>query len=104
MVYYLDNFLNFKDAPNENYARELMELFFTPSESTFSYFAATRQYLEQHGRPVAFYSDKNSIFKVNIKQALTDSGGVVAHAAKRLGMRRTTLVEKLRKYGLQRQT
>jgi sigma-54 specific flagellar transcriptional regulator A len=37
-----------------------------------------------------------------IKQALNDSGGVVAHAAKRLGMRRTTLVEKLRKYGLQR--
>jgi len=37
-----------------------------------------------------------------IKQALTDSSGVVAHAAKRLGMRRTTLVEKLRKYGLQR--
>jgi hypothetical protein len=26
MVYYLDNFLNFKDAPNENYARELLEL------------------------------------------------------------------------------
>jgi len=39
-----------------------------------------------------------------IKQALTDSGGIVAHAAKRLGMRRTTLVEKLRKYGLQRQS
>ncbi|MGB5338177.1 MAG: sigma-54 dependent transcriptional regulator [Gammaproteobacteria bacterium] len=39
-----------------------------------------------------------------IKQALADSGGVVAHAAKRLGMRRTTLVEKLRKYGLQRNT
>ncbi|MBU2478293.1 MAG: sigma-54 dependent transcriptional regulator, partial [Gammaproteobacteria bacterium] len=37
-----------------------------------------------------------------IKQALDDAGGVVAHAAKRLGMRRTTLVEKLRKYGLQR--
>jgi sigma-54 specific flagellar transcriptional regulator A len=37
-----------------------------------------------------------------IRQALEDAGGVVAHAAKRLGMRRTTLVEKLRKYGLQR--
>ena len=37
-----------------------------------------------------------------IRQALEESGGVVAHAAKRLGMRRTTLVEKLRKYGLQR--
>ncbi len=37
-----------------------------------------------------------------IQQALTESGGVVAHAAERLRMRRTTLVEKLRKYGLQR--
>jgi sigma-54 specific flagellar transcriptional regulator A len=44
-----------------------------------------------------------SALEVNyIKQALHDTGGVVAHAAKRLGMRRTTLVEKLRKYGLQR--
>lgn len=37
-----------------------------------------------------------------IQQALEDSGGVVAHAANRLKLRRTTLVEKLRKYGLQR--
>jgi len=37
-----------------------------------------------------------------IKQALDEAGGVVAHAAKKLNMRRTTLVEKLRKYGLQR--
>ncbi len=37
-----------------------------------------------------------------IRQALDDANGIVAQAAKRLGMRRTTLVEKLRKYGLQR--
>jgi sigma-54 specific flagellar transcriptional regulator A len=37
-----------------------------------------------------------------IKQALAQSSGVVAHAAKLLNTRRTTLVEKLRKYGLQR--
>lgn len=37
-----------------------------------------------------------------IKQALDESDGVVAHAAKSLKMRRTTLVEKLRKYGIQR--
>ncbi|WP_255722506.1 sigma-54 dependent transcriptional regulator [Ectothiorhodospira lacustris] len=37
-----------------------------------------------------------------IRQALDRSGGVVAHAAKLLGMRRTTLVEKMRKYGVQR--
>lgn len=37
-----------------------------------------------------------------IKQALDECNGVVAHAANLLKMRRTTLVEKLRKYGLQR--
>lgn len=36
-----------------------------------------------------------------IRQALNECNGVVAHAAKRLNMRRTTLVEKLRKYDLQ---
>ena len=38
-----------------------------------------------------------------IRQALAQSAGVVAHAAKLLNTRRTTLVEKLRKYGLQRE-
>ena len=37
-----------------------------------------------------------------IKQALDECDGVVAHAAKRLNMRRTTLVEKMRKYDFQR--
>ena len=35
-----------------------------------------------------------------IRQALNEANGVVAHAAKLLNMRRTTLVEKLRKYGI----
>jgi sigma-54 specific flagellar transcriptional regulator A len=39
-----------------------------------------------------------------IRQALDQSGGIVAHAAKLLNTRRTTLVEKLRKYGLARDT
>lgn len=37
-----------------------------------------------------------------IQQALAESGWVVAHAAKRLQMGRTTLVEKMRKFGLNR--
>jgi len=37
-----------------------------------------------------------------IRQALNECKGVVAHAAKRLNMRRTTLVEKLRKHEFQR--
>ncbi len=36
-----------------------------------------------------------------IRQALDECNGVVAHAAKRLNMRRTTLVEKLRKFDLE---
>jgi transposase len=53
---------------------KLMELYFTPGETTFGYFAATQRYLSRYGKPVAFYSDKNSIFKVNIKNALTGNG------------------------------
>ncbi|RQU58761.1 ISNCY family transposase [Burkholderia cenocepacia] len=41
----------------------LMMLHFTQTESTFSYFEATRAYLERHGKPVAFYSDKYSVFR-----------------------------------------
>ena len=37
-----------------------------------------------------------------IEQALTDAGGVVARAADRLNIRRTTLVEKMRKYDMHR--
>jgi hypothetical protein len=42
----------------------LMELRFVKSESAFDYFTSTRAYLERHGKPVAFYSDKHSIFRV----------------------------------------
>lgn len=37
-----------------------------------------------------------------LRAALDQAGGVVAHAAPLLGLRRTTLVEKLRKYGIDR--
>jgi sigma-54 specific flagellar transcriptional regulator A len=44
----------------------------------------------------------NKLEYMLIKQALEAAGGVVAHAAKRLKMGRTTLVEKMRKFDLQR--
>ncbi len=52
----------------------IMELLFTPTETTFSYLRATRQYLAEYGKPIAFYSDRHSIFKINIKNALTGTG------------------------------
>ncbi|ASL42171.1 hypothetical protein bAD24_I01685 [Burkholderia sp. AD24] len=42
----------------------LMALHFTATESTFSYFEATRGYLARYGKPVAFYSDKASVFRI----------------------------------------
>ncbi|NKC13578.1 MAG: AAA domain-containing protein [Gammaproteobacteria bacterium] len=44
----------------------------------------------------------NTMERNLITQALDETAWVVAHAAKRLGMGRTTLVEKMRKHGLNR--
>jgi hypothetical protein len=52
----------------------IMHLNFTRSESTFSYFQATRAYIEEHGKPMAFYSDKAGIFRVNKKDAAGGRG------------------------------
>jgi transposase len=55
---------------------KLMELRFVVSESAFDYFAATESYLGRHGKPVAFYSDKHSIFRVSQEGASGRAGGV----------------------------
>src|SRR6266853_1137482 len=52
----------------------LMQLRFVASESAFDYFRTTRAYLEAHGKPVAFYSDKHGIFRVNSKDAAGGEG------------------------------
>ena len=46
----------------------LMVVRFTGAESTFAYFEATREHIEHYGKPLAFYSDKASIFRVNKKR------------------------------------
>ena len=48
----------------EDATSRLMTLHFTATESTFSYFEATRAYIERHGKPVTFHSDKASVFYV----------------------------------------
>jgi winged helix-turn helix protein len=52
----------------------LMQLRFVTSESAFDYFRTTRAYLEEHGKPVAFYSDKHGTFRVNRKEAAGGEG------------------------------
>jgi len=44
---------------------KLMQLRFVSSESTSSYFDCLRGYLDAHGCPVAFYSDKYTVFRIN---------------------------------------
>jgi hypothetical protein len=51
-----------------------MQLRFVPSESAFTYFEALQGYLESHGCPVAFYSDRHSIFRVTRKNAKGGQG------------------------------
>ncbi|SNT13251.1 Helix-turn-helix domain-containing protein [Granulicella rosea] len=53
---------------------KLMQLRFVPSESTDSYFAALHGYIEAHGCPVAFYSDKHKVFRVNKPHAKGGQG------------------------------
>lgn len=52
----------------------MMQLLFVNSESTFTYFEATRGYLERYGKPLAFYSDKANVFRINNKQATGGDG------------------------------
>jgi transposase len=58
---------------------KLVQLRFVESESFFSYCQAAEEYFRRCGKPVAFYSDKNSIFRVNVPsvgsgEALTQFG------------------------------
>jgi hypothetical protein len=57
----------------------LMALHFTATESTFSYFEATRAYLERYGKPVAFYSDKAAVFYCNNAPTTPGRAGVTQY-------------------------
>ena len=48
---------------------KLLHLRFCQAETTFDYMLSTRAYIEQYGKPVAFYSDKHSVFRVNQKSS-----------------------------------
>ena len=52
----------------------LMQLRFVPSESTASYFEILRGYLDEHGCPVAFYSDKHSVFRATRQETKGGQG------------------------------
>jgi len=46
---------------------QIMAMRFCQTETTDDYFATLKAYILRNGRPKAFYSDKHSIFRVNMK-------------------------------------
>lgn len=52
----------------------LTALRFAPVESGKAYLAALRDHVLAHGRPLAFYSDRHGIFRVNAKDAKSGDG------------------------------
>lgn len=52
---------------------KLLWLEFVKSETVNAYFLATKHYLQKHGKPLAFYSDKHGVFRVNTTKKLTAS-------------------------------
>lgn len=63
----------------------LVGLRFEEGETTEGYFKLARKYMENHGRPLAFYSDKDSIFRVNMPDC-EDSETQVGRAMRELGI------------------
>ena len=55
---------------------QLLELRFVPEETFYAYCEASRHYFESYGKPVAFYSDKHGIFRVNQPRPLGLSSGL----------------------------
>jgi transposase len=55
---------------------QLLELWFVPHETFFGYCEASRHYFERYGKPVAFYSDKHGIFRVNQPRHLASTSGL----------------------------
>lgn len=55
---------------------QLVELRFVTDESFFTYGEAARSYFERCGKPVAFYSDRHGIFRVNAAQPLGSTPGL----------------------------
>ena len=49
----------------------ISQLYFADTETTSSYFEATRRYIERHGKPQAFYADRAAVFRSPIATSRT---------------------------------
>jgi transposase len=64
----------------------LLQLRFTPTETTLGYMHALHDHIVAHGLPASLYSDKHSIFRINAKGADPESETQFGWATRELGI------------------
>ena len=64
----------------------LTQLRFAPTETTLGYMHVLHDHILAHGVPVALYSDKHSIFRINAKDADPEAETQFSRAARELGI------------------
>jgi transposase len=65
---------------------KILQLHFEETETTEGYFCATKSYIKQYGLPIAFYTDKHGIFRVNMPETVHECETQFGRAMKLLGI------------------
>ena len=65
---------------------KLLQLRFAPTETTLGILHTLHDHIVAHGLPVALYSDKHSIFRINAKQADPEAETQFGRATRELGI------------------
>jgi len=66
---------------------KIVHLRFEEAETTEGYFRAMLDYIKQHGLPIALYSDKHSIFRVNMPETIHEGETQFKRAMDDLGIK-----------------
>ena len=66
---------------------KILQLLFVPIETTVGYFKAMREYIERCGVPVSIYSDKHSIFRINMPESKHEGETQFQRAMGELGIK-----------------
>lgn len=64
----------------------LMQLHFMPTKTTLGYMQMLHDHIVVHGVPVALYSDKHNIFRINAREADPEAETQFSRAARELGI------------------
>lgn len=64
----------------------LCSLHFEPTETTAGYFKLMRKHINNHGIPLATYSDRHGIFRINLPTAEEETETQFSRAARQLGI------------------